>query len=78
MYPYNHYNAIRQRQEELLRQAEQERMLRTVRMEKLANRKVHLEFVNWLGKHLVRWGQRPERLGTPGELRHSPSTSPHH
>jgi hypothetical protein len=78
MYPYDHYNTIRRGQEELLRQAEHERMLRAVRMKKLAHRKVHLEFAQWLAKHLVSWGQRLGRLGTLGEPRHPASTSPHH
>ena len=78
MHPIDHYTTIRRGQEELLRQAERERMLRIARINKLVNRKAHLEFASWLGTHLVRWGQKLEHFGTPGGRHQMPSTSPHH
>ena len=67
----HHYNymMVRRQQEELLRQAEYERLIRA------AKRK---QRQNWLGTHLVHWGRKLERFGNVGETRPAPSASPHH
>lgn len=68
LHRYN-YMMFRRQQEELFRQAEYERLTRTAKRQQRRN---------WLGTHLVRWGQRLERFGNVGETRPTPSVSPHH
>jgi hypothetical protein len=58
VHPTDHYDTLRRGREELLRQAEQERMARAA----LLKRKT-----NWLGIHLVRWGKKLERFGAFAE-----------
>lgn len=78
MHPIDHYTTIRRGQEELLRRAEYERMLRAVRVKSRAHQQVRVAFANWLGRHLVSWGQRLEHLETLSERQHAPSPAPHH
>src|SRR5437588_11431855 len=80
MHPMNNYETLRRGREELLRQAERERMARAATVKQLRQRKFHREFANWLGIHLVSWGHKLEGLGTsgkgklPASVRREPST----
>lgn len=60
MFPFDEYALVRQRQEDMLRQAAYERLVRAHQGEKGTYR----TFVFWLGAHMVEWGQKLERLGT--------------
>ena len=63
MHPMNNYETLRRGREELLRQAESERMARAATRKQRRQRKFSREFANWLGAHLVSWGHRSEQLG---------------
>ena len=63
MHPMNNYETLRRGREELLRQAERERMARAAIRKQRRQRKFSREFANWLGAHLVSWGYRLEQLG---------------
>ena len=78
MHPIDHYATLRRGQEELLRQAEHERMARKANLRKLTKSRYDRAFVNWLGTRMVRWGQRLEQFGAHRRLQSSPSASPHH
>jgi hypothetical protein len=67
MHSIDHYDTLRRGREELLRQAEQERMARAALLKRKTNWTVHREVANWLGIHLVRWGKKLERFGTFAE-----------
>ncbi len=69
MFPFDEYSIIRRRQEDLLRQAECERLLRTLQR----SEQLHRTLALWLGTHLVKWGQKLEQLGTLKNLHHSSS-----
>lgn len=69
MFPFNEYSMIRQRQEDMLRQAERERLLRSVRR----SGQLHRDLANKLGIHMVKWGQKLEQFGTFKTLQHSSS-----
>ena len=71
MYPVEH-STIRQRQHELLREVERERIALAV----ISKRFYHRQFAGWIGGHMIRWGQRFERFGRVEPMR--PSPSPHH
>ena len=58
MFPIDEY-ALRQRQEDMLRQAAKERLLRASQDEK----GLYRTLVLWLGRHMVVWGKKLERLG---------------
>ena len=73
MYPIDTYAMARIRQEELLRQAECARLLQTVRPQPRSNWRLRQQYANWLGTHMVKWGQRLEQFGTGKELQPSPS-----
>lgn len=64
MHPIDDYETLRRGREELLRQAEQERMARAVWLKRKTNWAFHRKIANWLGIHLVRWGKKLERFGT--------------
>jgi len=73
MYPIDTYAMARIRQEELLRQAECARLLRTARLQAKSNWRLRQQYANWLGTHMVKWGQRLEQFGTGKELQPSSS-----
>jgi hypothetical protein len=78
MHPIDHYTTIRRGREELLRQAEHQRLLRIARVKRLAHQQVHVAFARWFGRQLVSWRQRLERFGTRDNGPHAPLTAPHH
>ena len=61
MHPIDHYETLRRGREELLKRAEYERMARKAMVEHRVNRNIH-HSVNWLGMHLVSWGQKFEQF----------------
>ena len=62
MHPIDHYETLRRGREELLRRAEYERKARKAKIEQGMNRNM-LKAANWLGMHLVSWGQKFEQFG---------------
>jgi len=62
MHPIDHYETIRMGREELLRRAEYERMARKAKIDQGMNRNIH-KAANWLGMHLVSWGEKLEQVG---------------
>jgi len=76
MHPIDHYATIRRGQEELLRRAEYERMVRKANRKRGTNQKIYQQLANWLGNHMVNWGQKLELFGTSRKLQ--PTASPHH
>jgi hypothetical protein len=62
MHPIEHYETLRRGREELLKRAEYERMARKAIVEQRVNRNIH-KAANWLGMHLVSWGQKLEQFG---------------
>lgn len=78
MHPIDQYSTIQRGLEELRRQAEQERLMRAAKLRKRINLTRFWRSINWAGTHLVRWGKKLERVGTPRETLHSASASPHH
>jgi hypothetical protein len=74
MHPIDHYETLRRGREELLRQAEYERIARRAKIKQGMNWNVHRKVANWLGTRLVRWSEKFERIGTFKEAKHSPST----
>jgi hemerythrin len=77
LHHYN-YKMFRRQQEELLRQAEYERLIRAAEREQRRNRRLYRNFANWLGTHMVQWGRKLEHFGDFREARPDPSPSPHH
>jgi hypothetical protein len=74
MHPTDHYETIRRGREELLKRAEYERMARKVKMEQGMNRNIH-KAVNWLGAHLVGWGEKLEKFGAFAKRQSTPMTT---
>ena len=73
MHPIYDYETIRRGHEELLRRAEYERMARKAIIEQRMKSKIH-KAANWLGMHLVSWGEKLEQFGTFSKVRHSHTT----
>ena len=78
MHPMFEYDTIRREHEELLRQAEQERMTRSATVSDWMNRGYHRRFANWLGSHIVSWGRKSKNFGKSGKLSALWPASPHH
>jgi len=79
MHPIDHYATIRRGQEELLRRADYERMVRkAIRNNRRTNQKTYQRFVNWLGCHMVNWGQKLEQFGTSRKLQPTASLHQEH
>ena len=75
MHPIDYYETIKRGREELLQRAEYARMVRAARLKRGTNQKFHREVANWLGVHMVRWGQKLEQFGTHRPLQPSPPAS---
>jgi hypothetical protein len=71
MHPIDHYETLRRGREELLRQAEYERMARKAVVKQARNWTLYRKAVNWLGTHLVMRGEKHEQFGPLKEVRHS-------
>ena len=78
MHPMFEYETIRRGHEELLKQAEQERMARSAMVRDWVNRGYHRRFANWLGSHMVNWGRKLKKFGKSGSLSALWPASPHH
>ena len=63
MHPIDHYDTLRRGREELLQRAEYERKARKAMIEQRMNRIIH-KAANWLGMHLVNWGEKLKKFGT--------------
>jgi hypothetical protein len=72
MHPLQNYETIRRGHEELLKRAEHERMARKAMRKRKINGNMH-NAANWLGIHLVSWGEELEQFGSFTEARHSQS-----
>ncbi len=67
MHPWNNHRMVQEHMEELLREGEQMRLLRTVALQQHDHRRFYRRWANWLGTHMVSWGQRLEDFGALGE-----------
>ena len=75
LHGYN-YNMWRRQQEELLREAEYERLIHAAELQQRRHSRARL--AGWLGARLVNLGQKLEGFGTPSHARPTPAPSPHH
>jgi flavodoxin len=67
MHPWINYRMAQDRMEELLREGEHMRMVRAATLEHHDGRRFYRRWANWLGTHMVRWGQKLEDFGALGE-----------
>ena len=67
MHPLNSYIMAQARVEERLREAEQMRLVREAMLEQNDSRRFYRRWANWLGTHMVRWGEKLENFGTFGQ-----------
>jgi hypothetical protein len=72
------YETIRRGYEELLKQAEQERLLREATVRDWASRRYLRKSASWLGSHMVRWGHMMKNVGKSRLLSSLWPASPHH
>ena len=63
MHPWNNYRMAQEHMEELLREGEQMRVVRVAMLHQNDGRRFYRTWANWLGIHMVRWGQRLEDFG---------------
>jgi hypothetical protein len=74
MHPWNNYRMAQERMEALLREGEHMRMLRAVTLEQHGGPRFYRRWANWLGIHMISWGQRLEDFGA---LEEACSAQPH-
>ena len=67
MHPWNNYRMAQEHLEELLREGEHMRLVQAAMLEQGPRTRFYRRWANWLGIHMVRWGQRLEDFGTLGE-----------
>ena len=75
MDPNIHEDLLRRGREELLQRAEHERMVGRAMFKLGMNQKFHHKAANWLGIHLVSWGEKLEQFGTIAEREPAPTTT---
>ena len=75
MHPNIHEDMFRRGREEILERAAYERMLNQAMFEQRIKQKFHRRAANWLGIHLVSWGEKLERFGTFAEQQPAPKTT---
>lgn len=80
MHPNIHEDTLRRGREELQQRAAYERMVGQAMFKQGMNQKFHHKAANWLGIHLVSWGEKLEQFGTFAERQPTrmTTTSPHH
>jgi hypothetical protein len=78
MHPMFEYETLRRGREELLRQAELERMARLAMVKDRIRRGFRQRFAHWLGSQMVRWGRQLEHFGKCGQPASLWPASPHH
>ncbi len=59
MFPFDEYALVRERQEEMLQQAANERLVRAGQ----DGKGLYRTLILWLGTHMVEWGKKLECLG---------------
>jgi hypothetical protein len=67
MHPLNSYTMAQARVEELLREAEHMRLVQEAMLQQNDHRRFYRRWANWLGIHMVRWGEKLEGFGTFGQ-----------
>ena len=78
MHPIFDYETIRRGHEELLKQAEQERMIREATVRDWMGRRYFRRIGGWLGTHVMRQGRMLKNLGKSRLLSSLWPASPHH
>ena len=78
MQPLDSYPTIQRGVEELRKEAECERLIRTAKLRKLGHLNTLRQSVAWIGSHLARWGRKSEHVRTAGKTLNWVPTSPHH
>lgn len=73
MYPIDHYQTLLRGREELMKRAEQERLARKAKVDRILNRNIH-HVMNWLGVSLVSLGIKLEHYGSFNTTRPSHSS----
>lgn len=58
---WGHVRAQHERYEDMIRQAEQRRLIRTARAQQPRKRRWHRQFAGWVGGRMVAWGWRLQR-----------------
>jgi hypothetical protein len=75
MHSIDHYETLRRGREELLRQAEYERMARRAMFKQGMNWKFQRRAANWLGMRLVSWGKKLKKFGAFAKRPTTPKTT---
>ena len=73
MYPIDHYQTLRRGREELMKRAENERLARKAKVDRILNRNIH-HAMHRLGVRLVSLGTRLEQYGLFNRARPSHSS----
>jgi hypothetical protein len=64
MHPWNNYRMAQERMEALLQEGEHMRLVRAATLHQHEGRQFYRTWANWLGTHMVKWGERLEDFGT--------------
>ncbi len=75
MFPIYDYASFMRRQEELLKEAEIQRLVRKAEGKNSGAFRLSRRGASWLGIHMVRWGQKLEQFGTAGNRQCAASIS---
>jgi hypothetical protein len=75
MYPIDHFDTLHREREELMQRAEYERLVSQEMFKQGKNQKFHRKVANWLGVHLVSWGEKLEQFATIAERHPTPTTT---
>jgi len=54
----------RERYKDLLREAEQERLIRAAGLRQSGHRRLHRTVAGWIGAQMVKWGRKLQRYST--------------
>lgn len=78
IHPIDYYTLFRCRQEELLRRAAYERLMRAARDKQVPHHQIHRQLATWVGMYLRIVGQKLERYGAVAGMRDTSHASRHH
>ncbi len=75
MSPYRDYLVQKEKFQDLIREAEQDRLLQIAKLQKAGQWRLHRNLAAWIGIQMVKWGSRLQHYGSVSAAAASTSTA---
>jgi len=75
MSPYRDYLVQKEKLQDLIREAEQDRLLQIAKLQKAGQWRLHRNLAAWIGIQMIKWGSRLQHYGSVSAAAASTSTA---